>query len=91
MEQKEYFCLYLSGLVQGVGMRYQINNIAKEIDLRGYVKNLDDGRVKCVIYETNPGLKHFINLLNETPRGRIDSITVKDYSGNEVFENFTIR
>ncbi len=91
MEQKEYFHLYLSGLVQGVGMRYHVNNIARETGLTGYVKNLPDGRVECVIHETATKLEHFITLLNKTPRGRIEGIMVEDYSGGEVFEGFAIR
>jgi len=91
MSEKEYFCIHLSGLVQGVGMRYFINSIAQEIGMRGYVKNLPDGRVECIIYETPQKLEHFITVLNKNPRGRIDEITVKDYPGVEEFKDFTIR
>lgn len=91
MNEKEYYCLHLSGVVQGVGMRYSINKIAQKINLQGYVRNLPDGRVECVIYDTPQKLEHFIGLLNKTPRGRIDGIIVTDYTGTEKFHDFTIR
>ncbi|NLX90674.1 MAG: acylphosphatase [Firmicutes bacterium] len=91
MDEKEYFCIRLSGVVQGVGMRYYINSIAQKINLSGYVRNLSDGRVECVIYDTPQKLEQFIELLNNSPRGRIDGITVTDYTGTEKFQDFTIR
>ena len=91
MNEKEYFCIHLSGLVQGVGMRYYIRSIANELGVRGYVKNLLDGRVECIIKETPQKLEHFITLLYKAPRGRIDDITIKDFPGKEEFNSFTIR
>lgn len=37
-----------AGNVQGVGFRYTTQNIASGFDVRGYVKNLPDGRVELV-------------------------------------------
>ncbi len=91
MSERKYFCIHLSGLVQGVGMRYFINSIAQKIGMRGYVKNLPDGRVECIIYETPQKLEHFITVLNKNPHGRIDEIMVKDYPGVDKFKDFTIR
>jgi acylphosphatase len=36
----------LSGRVQGVGFRYFVRNLAREIGLSGRVRNLPDGRVE---------------------------------------------
>jgi len=35
-----------SGRVQGVGFRYRALQIAKEFDVSGFVRNLEDGRVQ---------------------------------------------
>jgi len=91
MAEKKYFCLHLSGSVQGVGMRYHVNNVAKELGLLGYVRNLPDGRVECVIHETHGKLEHFITLLEKSPRGHIESIAVSDGQETEKFSDFTIR
>jgi acylphosphatase len=40
---------YFSGHVQGVGFRYTVKNVALRHDVRGYVKNLPDGRVELVM------------------------------------------
>lgn len=40
---------YISGVVQGVGFRYHTKGKAQQLELCGYVCNLDDGRVKAVI------------------------------------------
>lgn len=37
---------YIEGLVQGVGYRYFAQRSAARHQVRGYVKNLDDGRVE---------------------------------------------
>ena len=41
-------CLF-SGRVQGVGFRYTVHNLAMPHNIRGYVRNLPDGRVELVM------------------------------------------
>jgi acylphosphatase len=40
---------HFTGRVQGVGFRYTVQNIAQQYDVRGYVRNLPDGRVELVM------------------------------------------
>jgi len=42
---KRYF---VSGRVQGVGYRYFTQDAAEKLDMTGYVRNLDDGRVEIL-------------------------------------------
>jgi acylphosphatase len=45
--------LYLvRGRVQGVGFRYFVERVAAELELTGYTRNLDDGRVE--VYAAGP-------------------------------------
>jgi len=37
---------YVSGTVQGVGFRYFVHRVARELRLNGFVRNLRDGRVE---------------------------------------------
>jgi acylphosphatase len=41
--------IHFSGHVQGVGFRYTAQAIARDFDVKGYVKNLSDGRVRLEV------------------------------------------
>lgn len=41
--------LFLSGTVQGVGMRFYIRSLASKHALAGFVRNLPDGRVESTL------------------------------------------
>ena len=49
---KRYFIVY-EGRVQGVGFRWKLMNYARELNLTGYCKNLDNGNVTCEIQGEN--------------------------------------
>ena len=91
MSAKKHFIIHLSGLVQGVGMRYYVNSVASDLGLHGYVRNLPDSRVQCVIHETHENMEHFVSLLDKSPRGRIDNITINESPLTEEFTDFVIR
>ena len=46
--QQRCLC-HFSGRVQGVGFRYTVKNLAMRYNVRGYVRNLPDGRVELVM------------------------------------------
>jgi len=81
------------GRVQGVFFRYFVRNVAKKLNLKGYVRNLASGDSVEVKAE---GEKRQLNKLLEqleigTPEARVESVEVKwtDYSGE--FDDFSIR
>ena len=52
---------YFSGRVQGVGFRYTVQNLALQYNVRGYVKNLADGRVEYLYLEIDSSVTAYLN------------------------------
>jgi len=80
------------GRVQGVFFRYFVRNVAKRLNLKGFVRNLASGDAVEVQAE---GEKRQLNKLLEqlkigSPGARVERVEVKwtDYSGE--FDDFSI-
>jgi len=52
--------VFYSGRVQGVGFRYTAQDIAMRVGLKGWVKNLEDGRVEIVAEGKEKDIKDFL-------------------------------
>ena len=50
---------YVSGKVQQTGYRARVTNIARALGFKGFVENLDDGRVRIVAEGDEDRLKWF--------------------------------
>ncbi|MGA7412651.1 MAG: acylphosphatase [Bryobacteraceae bacterium] len=59
---------YIAGRVQGVGFRYFAHDRALELGLRGWARNLDDGRVEVYASGTDQQLDQFRGALHTGPR-----------------------
>ena len=59
---------WVRGRVQGVGFRYFAQRAASELGLRGYVRNLDDGRVEVYAVGGEDKLSELAGLLHRGPR-----------------------
>ncbi len=73
------------GLVQGVGFRAYIANIARRLGLKGFVKNLDDGSVLIVAEGEEESLAKLIDAARRGPPAAIvESVDVvyEDYRGD---------
>jgi acylphosphatase len=65
----------IQGRVQGVGFRWFVHREASELDLRGWVRNTEDGDVEVVASGTNADLAELRASLRRGPRGsRVDRI-----------------
>ena len=74
----EHFKHYLiSGRVQGVGFRAFAARFARELDLKGWVRNLNDGRVEAVAKGPAQVLEEFEKRLRQGPAGgRVDMLVI---------------
>jgi acylphosphatase len=65
----------IQGRVQGVGFRWFVHREASELDLRGWVRNTEDGEVEVVASGTAQELAELRASLRRGPRGsRVDRL-----------------
>lgn len=68
-----------AGRVQGVGFRASTRRQAEELQLAGYVRNLDDGSVEVLAIGAEAAIVNLADWLQRGPRfARVDSLTRED-------------
>jgi acylphosphatase len=67
-EQKLAKLYRVRGRVQGVGFRYFVEHAAKQLGIRGWVRNDDDGSVEVYAVGTPEQLSELAGLLWQGPR-----------------------
>jgi acylphosphatase len=83
----------IQGRVQGVGFRWYVHREASELDLRGWVRNTEEGEVEVVASGTAEDLAELRSSLRRGPRGaRVDRLIEHylDESEAEGLSSFTI-
>ena len=79
------------GKVQGVGFRFYTQKTAREMAVKGFVKNERDGSVYIEAEAEDNIIKTFIEWVKKGPEwARVDEINVQEMPVQK-FENFTIR
>jgi acylphosphatase len=69
--------IVVSGSVQGVGYRAFARRAALELDVRGYARNLPDGRVEVLACGETAALDAFVARLREGPTwSRVTDVSV---------------
>ncbi|MCU0666813.1 MAG: acylphosphatase [Candidatus Omnitrophica bacterium] len=63
--------IYYSGSVQGVGFRFTARDIACKLGVKGWVKNLSDGRVELFAQGPQPCLKQYLDQISDNFSGYI--------------------
>ena len=83
--------IYLSGRVQGVGFRAFTRKEASSLGIKGWVKNLADGRVEMKIKGDSSSVKKMIKKVKKGPSfARVDDIEINDEEV-ENYDRFEIR
>lgn len=84
--------VYVTGWVQGVFFRSETRREAKKLDVKGWVRNLPDGRVEAVFEGEEEKIKELIEFCRRGPPGarvtKVD-VTWENYKGE--FRNFEIK
>ena len=86
----------ISGQVQGVGYRFFVVRVARELGLKGWVRNLPDGRVEAYAVGPAKRLEDFESQLRKgPPAGEVRGVEVEDATYNTTLdariEGFDIR
>ncbi len=80
------------GKVQGVGYRYFTEKIAKNLNILGYVKNLEDGTVEVVAQGKEEDLQKFIEQLKIGPfLAKVEKIDIIFKKPTDIYLYFEIR
>lgn len=82
---------HFAGRVQGVGFRYTAHNIAQQHDVRGYVRNLPDGRVELVMEGPEEELNQVLDAIKDRMDGYIRDLKTDDGPATGEFQQFSIR
>jgi len=84
--------IYVSGVVQGVGFRYFVKDIARDLDLLGWVRNLPDGRVEAEVVGQEGLITDFVSQLKVGPRSaQVTGINVTWQPTDPIHSSFEIR
>ena len=84
--------LLISGRVQGVYFRMFAQKKAKQLGVKGYAKNLADGRVEIVAEADNSSIEQLIEWSYKGPiTARVDVVEISEWPIDEQFTTFEIR
>jgi acylphosphatase len=81
----------IRGRVQGVGFRYFVERAADSLGVRGYVRNLEDGRVEVYAVGLPDQLSEFAGMLWKGPRMADVRGVDEDEAPVEKVQGFTTR
>lgn len=71
--------LYIKGTVQGIFFRQFIKDNAERCDVRGFARNLEDGRVEVFIEGEMENVEKMIDFCKKGPRhSRIENVEIKE-------------
>jgi len=83
--------IIVSGQVQGVFYRDHTVTKAKELDLKGYVKNLPDGTVEILVQGDIKKIKMLSQWCHEgSPHSKVTNVYM-DETDTEDFADFNVR
>ena len=82
--------IYFSGTVQGVGFRYTCRSYSVELGLKGWVKNLSDGRVELLTEGSKAVITELVQKLKDHFGGYIHGVQEDYLDANGEFIDFKV-
>ncbi len=82
----------ISGKVQGVFFRVNTENKANELELKGWVKNLEDDKVEAIFEGPEDKVEEMIRWCRLGPIGsKVEEVKAEREDSRDEFEGFMIR
>ena len=80
------------GRVQGVGFRFFTTRKAQLYQIKGWVKNMPDGSVKCIAEGEESNIQEFIKELKKGPRSaRVRDTEIEKTQELQNYSSFEVR
>ena len=79
------------GQVQGVGFRFTAHRVAGKFNVTGYVRNLPDGRVECLIEGEADEIDAYLSAVSDRMSGYIEDRTEQVAPATGAFAGFGVR
>lgn len=77
--------------MQGVGFRFAARNLANDLGLTGWVKNLRDGRVEVVAEADEEALKNLLEKIKGYFSRYIQDVDIQWLAATGEFQDFRIK
>lgn len=83
--------VFVKGKVQGVFFRQALKVKAKQNDVFGWVKNLDDGRVEAVLEGNEENVGTLVEWCHGGPaNARVEDVEIRNEEYSKEFSNFEV-
>lgn len=84
--------IFISGLVQGVFYRQKTQDIAKELGIGGWVRNLANGQVEIIAEGDKERIEELITWLKKGPAGaKVEKVDFNFENYKSEFSDFEIK
>ncbi len=92
MTEKIRVHIFVSGRVQGVFFRDSMRRRAKNLEIKGWVRNLPEGRVEAVFEGEKEKVEQIINWAKKGPiLAKVENLRVELEEHKGEFDDFKIR
>lgn len=82
--------IYVSGIVQGVFFRAFVREEAEKRGLKGYVRNLEDGRVEVVVEGEDSKVNEMVGMCKQgPPHAQVENVEISEIN-HQGFKDFKI-